>query len=122
MKRGIEILVGWLVIVFCANLLAPHSVPVNALERFVQIVTVISFPFGAWCYAGHAGRVSPVICFGLIAGVLSVWPVFTDERGMERNITPGWELVIGGGPVLMTLICVGFFVLRRFLDREVRGF
>ena len=118
MKRGIEILIIWLVIAGCANFLAPHSIPHNGFERLVYFVTVGSFPFAAWIYAHHSGRVSPVICFGLIAGVFTILPVFTDARGMARDITLGWEFVIGGVPVLMTLACVGLFALRRFLDRE----
>jgi hypothetical protein len=118
MKRGIEILIMWLVIAFCANLLAPYSIPQNGFERLVYFITVGSFPFAAWSYARHSTRVSPVICFGLIAGVFSILPVFTDARGMARDITIGWQFVIGGVPVLMTLVCVGIFYLRRFLDRD----
>jgi len=116
MKRGIEILVMWLVIASCANFLAPHSIPQNGFERLFFFVTVLSFPFAAWIYAGHACRMTPVICFGLIAGVFTILPVFTDPRGMARDITLGWKLVIVGVPILMTLICIGFFSLRRFLD------
>ena len=118
MKRGIEILIMWLVIVFCANFLAPHSIPTNGLERLVYFAMVISFPFGAWCYARHASGILPVICFGLVAGVFTILPVFNDPRGGTREITIGWELVIGGVPILMTFICAGFFGLRRFLDRK----
>jgi hypothetical protein len=118
MKRGIEILIMWLVIAGCANFLAPHSIPQNGFERLVYFVTVGSFPFAAWIYAHHSGRVSPVICFGLVASVFTILPVFTDARGMARDITLGWEFVIGGVPVLMTLTCVGLFALRRYLDRE----
>lgn len=118
MKRGIEILIMWLVIAFCANFLFQSGIPPSGFERLVFFVTVASFPFAAWSYAHHAARVSPVICFGLIAGVFSVLPVFTDGRGMARDITLGWKFVIGGVPVLMTLVCVGFFALRRYLDRD----
>jgi hypothetical protein len=118
MKRGIEILIMWLVIAFFANMLVLPTIPPNGAQKLCFELTVISFPFAAWCYARHAARVSPVICFGLIAGVYSILPAFTDSRGMARDITLGWEFVIGGVPVLMTLVCVGLFALRRYLDRD----
>ena len=118
MKQGIKILIGWLVIVFFANLLVIHTIPRNSAEGLCYKLSVISFPFAAWSYARHAGRVSPVICFGLLAGVFTILPVFTDARGMARDITLGWELIIAGVPVLMTSLCLGVFGLKRWLDSE----
>jgi hypothetical protein len=111
MNRGIEILIMWFVVAFCISSLFFASL--------LNLLTVISFPFAAWFYARHSARVSPVICFGLVAGVLSILPVLGDSRGMVWNHMLRWECIIWGVPVLMTLVCVGTFTLRRFLDREV---
>ena len=114
MKRGIKALFNWLLFAGEVNVVAMLLL----VQRLVYLPTVISFPFAAWVYAGHSGRVSPVICLGLIAGAYAIQPAFTDRHGFTRALTPGWEFFIGGVPILMTLLCVGFFVLRRFLDRE----
>jgi len=121
MRRGVEILIMWLIIAGCANFLAPHSIPQNGFERLVYFVTVISFPLAAWIYARHTHRVSPVICFGLVAGAFTILPVFEDGRGMPRDITLGWILVIGGVPVLMMLVCLCFHFLRRWSDKSPDG-
>ncbi len=55
MKRGVEILVMWLVIAFCANLLAA-GMPISGFQFWVYYFTVFSAPLGACCFAGHAGR------------------------------------------------------------------
>jgi hypothetical protein len=120
MKRGSEILVGWVVVAFLLDtIIVPHSIPSNGFEVLCDRLTVISFPLGAWFYARHSGRVSVVICYGLIAGTFSIFgplSFFYDARGMAREITAGWKFAIVGVPMLMTLICVALFALRRFLD------
>jgi hypothetical protein len=121
MKRGIEILVMWLIIVVIAEAISPRSIPHNSFEGLIDRLAVISFPMGAWVYARHSGRLSPVICYGLIAGVLCVvgpMSAFEDSRGMARDLTLGWKIAIFGVPVLMTLLCVGVCLLRRYLDRD----
>lgn len=119
MNRGIEILIMWLVVAFCVSFVVPCSIPQNGLKSWTDFLTVISFPFAAWVYAGHSARVSPVICFGLLAGALSILPFLGDPNGMARDHLTKWKCILGGAPVLMTLICVGMFALRRFMDREV---
>jgi hypothetical protein len=59
-----------------------------------------------------------VICYGLIAGVITILPVFEMPNGDFRPLTPRLVCIVVGVPVLMTLVCVGLFALRRFLDRE----
>ena len=121
MKRGIEILVMWLIIVTLAEMFAPRSIPHNGFEGLIDSLVMLSLPMGAWVYARHSGRLSPVICYGLIAGVLSVvgpMSAFEDSRGMARDLTLGWKIAIFGVPVLMALLCVGVCVLRRYLDRD----
>jgi hypothetical protein len=120
MKRGIDILVIWLIIVTLAEAFAPRSIPQNGFERLIDRLVMLSFPMAAWVYARHSGRLSPVIGYGLIAGVLCVFgpmSAFEDSRGMPRDLTLGWEISIFGVPVLMTLLCVGVCALRRYLDR-----
>jgi hypothetical protein len=39
-------------------------------------------------------------------------------NGDFRPLTPRLVCIVVGVPVLMTLVCVGLFALRRFLDRE----
>lgn len=119
MKRGIEILVMWLIIVTVAEVLSPRTIPHNSDEGLIDRLVMISLPMAAWVYARHSGRVSPVICYGLIAGVLCVvgpMSAFEDSRGMVRDLTLGWEIAIFSVPVLMALLCVGVCVLRRYLD------
>jgi hypothetical protein len=115
MKRGIELLIGWLVIAVCTNLLVPHSIPPDRMERLVFLLTVSSFPLAALVYARYASRVSAVICFGLVAGVLAIIPLFTDRRGLARDITGIWEFFIFSAPVFMALACAGFYSFGRRL-------
>jgi hypothetical protein len=73
-------------------------------------------------YARHSGRLSPVICYGLIAGVYCVFvplPIFYNARGMlRREFTVTQEVLIFAVPVLMASACAGLCALRRFLERE----
>jgi len=113
----------WLIIVTLVEAFAPRSIPHNSFEGLIDRLVIISFPMAAWVYARHSGRLFPVICYGLIAGVLCVvgpMSAFVDSRGMVRNLTLGWEIAIFGVPVLMTLLCVGVCLLRRYLDKDDR--
>ena len=122
MKRGIEILISWLIIaVLVDGLIVPRGIPRNGFEILFDRLTVASFPFAAWLYARHSNRVLPVICYGLIAGTFSAFVAlsfFYDTRGIAKDITFGRQLVFIGLPVLMAFLCVGIFALRRFLDSK----
>ena len=123
MKRGIEILTMWLLVIGLVDMFFPlRSVPRCSMEGWCDFLAVIGFPFGAWIYARHSGKLSPVICYGLIAGVYCVFvllPIFHNVRGlMRRELIAVHELLIFAMPVLMASVCVGLCALRRFLDRE----
>jgi hypothetical protein len=120
MKKGITILVGWLIAAMVIDtFIVPHSIPHNGIEIFCDRLTIIFFPWAAWFYARHSSRISPVFCYGLIAGVFSIYiplSFFYDARGMPREITILWKIAIVGVPILMAAVCAGVFALRRFLD------
>ena len=123
MKRGIEILIMWLLIIAIADFILPmRSVPRNGMEVMCDHLTVLAFPLAAWVYARHSGRLSPVICYGLIAGVYCVLvplPIFYNVHGMlRREFTVTQEALIFAVPVLMASVCTGLCALRRFLERE----
>jgi hypothetical protein len=126
MKRGIEILVLWLLVISLLDLFLPfRSVPRNGMEVICDRLTVIAFPLAAWIYARHSGRLSPVICYGLIAGVYCVLvplPIFYNARGMlRREFTVAQEVLIFALPVLMASLCAGLCALRRFMERGVEN-
>jgi hypothetical protein len=120
-KRGIEILISWLVVtILVATFIAPN-IPLNGFTILCDHLTVASFPLAAWFYARHSDRISPIIAYGLIAGIFSIFvPLhfFYDSRGMSREISIDWKIAVVGVPILMALLCVGIFTLRRFLDRD----
>ena len=122
MERGIEILICWLFVIGLVDLFFPlRSIPHNSMEGWCDLLAVIGFPLGAWVYARHSGRLSPVICYGLIAGVFCVFvplSLFYDSRGRFGEITVARELLIVSVPVFMALVCSGLCLLRRFLDRD----
>ena len=122
MKRGIEILLCWLVITALVDFVVPRSIPRNSMEAMCDRLTVFAFPLAAWVYARHSGRLSPVICYGLIAGAYCVFvplPIFYNARGMlRREFTVAQEILIFVVPLLMASVCVGLCSLRRFLERE----
>ena len=122
MKRGIEILTCWLLIIVAVDFLLPtRSIPRTSLEGYCHLFALISLPFAPWFYARHSHRLSPVICYGLLAGVYCVvvpLSLFYDVRGRFREITLGRELFAICFPLLMASFCAGLCSLRRFLDRD----
>ena len=123
MKRGIEILVMWLLVIATVDFFFPfRSVPRHGMEVMCDRLTVMAFPLAAWVYARHCGRLSPVICYGLIAGVYCVLvplPIFYNSRGLlRREFTAAQEVLVFLVPVLMASVCAGLWALRRFLGRE----
>src|SRR6516162_5327118 len=111
MKRGVAILMMWLVIVVIVNFLVPHDIPASPAEGWFHFIARIAFPFAAWVYAGHSGRVTPVVCYGLIAGAVTILPVFGMPNGDIAPLTPRFVCLVVGVPALMALICVGLFLL-----------
>lgn len=104
MRRGIEILVMWLLVIVAIDFFYPtRSVPRNGTEVMCHRLAVIAFPLAAWFYARHSGRLSPVICYGLIAGVYCVFvplPIFYNARGMlRREFTVTQQVLIFLGPI-----------------------
>ena len=92
------------------------------MEVICDRLTVLAFPLAAWVYARHSGRLSPVICYGLIAGVYCVFvplPIFYNACGMlRREFTVTQEFLIFFVPLLMASACASLCALRRFLERD----
>jgi hypothetical protein len=123
MKRGIEILIYWLVVIVAVDFFLPtRSIPRTSLEGYCHLFALLLLPCAPWFYARHSGRWSPVICYGLIAGVYCVFvplPIFHNPRGlMRRELTAVHEFMIFAVPILMVSVCVGLCALRRYLDRD----
>ena len=122
MKKGIAILLLWLITAILANFFfAAPSIPHTRMKGVVNLLTVLSFPVGAWVYGRNSGRLAPVICYGLTAGVFCVFgplSLFYNSHGGLRETTFARELFIISVPVFMALICSGLCMLRRFLDEQ----
>ena len=123
MKRGIKILILWLLAITVIDFFYPvRSVPRNGTEVQTHRLAVIAFPLAAWFYARHSGRLAPVICYGLIAGVYCVFvplPIFYNARSLPRQeLSVTQQVLIFAVPILMASMCAGLCMLRRFLERE----
>ena len=126
MKRGIEILLMWLLVIGLVDTLLPlRSIPHTSMEGWCDLLAVIAFPLGAWVYARHSGRLSPVICYGLLAGGFCLFGAVTlpvslyyGSRGGFRELSIPRQVFLFSVPVLMALVCTGLFAVRRFLERD----
>ena len=121
MKRGIRFLALWLVLtVLLGGLCFPVIPPGGVLSPYYVFVACV--PFGALYYARFDGRVSVVICYGLLAGVLFPAPIFQDEVGFpDPDMSVGLEaLKMVAADLVMMLACVGGFALGRRLYRKDR--
>jgi hypothetical protein len=119
MKRGIEILVMWLVLTVVVFVFNPFRVwPRNGMS-FSDFLAILSFLIGSWMYGHHSRRLSPVICYGLIAGVFCAVGPLSLLRGPWGQILPltiSRLLGIVAAPFLMAWLCSWFCILRRYFD------
>jgi hypothetical protein len=119
MKRGIEILIMWLVLTVVVFVFNPFfTLPRNGMS-FSDFLAILSFLIGSWIYGHHSGRLSPVICYGLIAGAFCAVGPLSLLHGPWRQILPltNSRLVgIVAVPFLMAWLCSWFCILRRYFD------
>ena len=118
MKQGVAFLVFWLVV---AVILSGTFLPVTSPRHvdWPYYLFVASIPLGAGLYARHTGRMSIVICYGLIAGVWFALPIIDDGRGvMARTTVEPVAIKFGISAFVMALVCSGAFTIGRRLLRK----
>jgi hypothetical protein len=122
MKGSILLLSGWLLFaILLAGALTAPTPPGGV--GFAYYLIVASLPVATFLAARSTNRISLAICFGLLAGFILSWPLFTDGQ-MHFHLVSGTTPPLIGTKVtaftlLMSLFCAGsFWIGRRVFSRR----
>ena len=117
MKGSIILLSGWLLFaILLAGFLTAPTPPGGV--GFAYYLIVASLPVAAFLAARSTNRISLAISFGLLAGFILAWPLFTDGRthlqfAHERTTPALIGIKISSFTVLISLLCAGSFWIGR---------
>lgn len=125
MKDSLVLLGGWLVFTVLAGATLTAPTPPGEVHLLYYAI-LASLPFASFLSARCTPKISPAICFGLLAGFILSWPLFADGRThlsiMHGRTSPGEiGIKIGSFTLLISLLCaVSFCLGRRVFARSHR--
>jgi hypothetical protein len=121
MKRGVTFLILWLgSIILLAGAFIPPIPPGGVTWPYYLFLACV--PMGALRYAGYPGKARIAAGYGLIAGALFGFPIFSNERAvMAGQMTVEAVAVkIAVFALAMSLVCWGAFTFGRRWFRQGR--